>query len=1346
MKLPFRNFRLLLGLVIAAGLAHGATAASIAFKFGINGNGGLQNTNVGALQPTDTAGAPGFEQSNWNVLGRWGDSSNNAFPITDSSGAAANITVHWDATGNWSQAGGATPTAQATPDGNLMNSYIDSNGNGNVPLTNALSLYGQNGNNKPMVYLSGLQAWLATQSAIYYDVVVYSDGDATSGRGGEYWLVDATGPTTSLTFNNDLTTHAFICDRSNFVSTASYSQVPVTVASGRMSQQGNFQGNYVVFPSLTNDSFLLRQSEFNARTPINAMQIVPRTTALPAVIDPLLPATVYAGGKAVFRAGVGGVVPMAFRWQKDGVDLADGAKISGSQTATLTISPASSADVGNYSIIVSNAIGTITSPAASLAVTSPARNTYAEKIFTNNPVAYWRFNDTSDPYNNPYAVAADVVGGFSGTYGSASPNSLYSVEGPRPSAFPGFETDNGAFASTYNVPHSWVTAPPLGLNTNAVTMMAWIYPTRYSEAGSAGLIFSRTSNNDVNGLDYQNNNQLGYTWNGLATTYNFASGLVIPSNMWSFVALVLTPTNATLYLYNANGQLSATNTTTHTNALFAGPTLIGCDPSSTTTPENRAFDGRIDEAAVFAYSMSPLEVYNIYKKGLGLNYILPSITTQPASASLYPGRTATFAAVAFGDKPLTYQWRKHGNNLTDGANISGATTPTLVVSNVSSADADSYTLFVSNLAGNALSDPAVLAIVDPPSPMTPYETSLQGLNPQAYWRFNEATASLYAYDYWGGNIATNENVITGVPGPVPPDFPGFGAGNMAAQYDGATVSAATDTHVGYINNTPEFSIVGWFKISLNQIARTGLFGQNDVAEFGFHGADASGLAQMGIWTPRAGAYLPQSLVTLDQWCFAAAVGATNNLTLYLFTTNGSGGVVMSQAVSATSAGTNYGSSLFPFRIGGGGILDATGNYFGGNIDEVAVFRRALTQGEVVSLFTTGLGVTSLAPQVTASPASQGLYAGRTLTLNARAVGSAPLTYQWRTNGVALTDGGNVSGATTPTLVITNTSAINSGDYDLVVANAAGSATSALATVTVVVPGTAGYESTVIGLNPLAYYRLNETSGTVANEYAGGFAGTYGAGVTLGVPGPRKPPFLGFESTNVGIQVITNLAGSYVTAPFGTLGLNTVTMTMWINPVGAMDDYAGLLVSRGGTSGGGFGYTGGQVGYTWNGNNANTYNFRSGLIPPLNQWSFVALVVSPTNAIVYMYNTNAQLSATNVLAHTADVFGTWMIGRDNNSLADDGTRVFNGQIDEVAVFTSCLTPAQIQKLYSVGASGPQVTLSYQRSGNNLILTWPQGTLLQAPEAGGTWTPVLGNPVGTYTVTPDQARMFYKVQVQ
>ena len=133
------------------------------------------------------------------------------------------------------------------------------------------------------------------------------------------------------------------------------------------------------------------------------------------------------------------------------------------------------------------------------------------------------------------------------------------------------------------------------------------------------------------------------------------------------------------------------------------------------------------------------------------------------------------------------------------------------------------------------------------------------------------------------------------------------------------------------------------------------------------------------------------------------------------------------------------------------------------------------------------------------------------------------------------------------------------------------------------------------------------------------------------------------------------------------------MCMWVMPTGTFDSYAGLLVNRNSGVAGGFGYTGGQLGYTWNNNSGSTYGFQSGLVPPLNEWSFVALVVSPTNAILYMYNAQGELSATNVLNHTSDVFGNnWRIGKDDNNNADDGSRTFTGMIDEVTVFTRSLT--------------------------------------------------------------------------
>src|SRR5215475_8582073 len=105
------------------------TIPQIGLKFGINGLAGLQNTNVGALQPGDLAGAADYAQTNWNVLGLRGDNvlgiSNPAFNVLDSSGANSGITVNWEANNLWSVANGANPTDLFDPNSNLMNGYLD---------------------------------------------------------------------------------------------------------------------------------------------------------------------------------------------------------------------------------------------------------------------------------------------------------------------------------------------------------------------------------------------------------------------------------------------------------------------------------------------------------------------------------------------------------------------------------------------------------------------------------------------------------------------------------------------------------------------------------------------------------------------------------------------------------------------------------------------------------------------------------------------------------------------------------------------------------------------------------------------------------------------------------------------------------------------------------------------------------------------------------------------------------------------------------------------------------------------------------------------------------------------
>ncbi|MBL9201498.1 MAG: immunoglobulin domain-containing protein [Opitutaceae bacterium] len=84
--------------------------------------------------------------------------------------------------------------------------------------------------------------------------------------------------------------------------------------------------------------------------------------------------------------------------------------------------------------------------------------------------------------------------------------------------------------------------------------------------------------------------------------------------------------------------------------------------------------------------------------------VAPQITTQPVSQTVNAGATVTFSAAASGTPAPTFQWRKDGNP------IAGATTASLTLANVQSANAGSYTLLASNSAGSATSNPAVLTV------------------------------------------------------------------------------------------------------------------------------------------------------------------------------------------------------------------------------------------------------------------------------------------------------------------------------------------------------------------------------------------------------------------------------------------------------------------------------------------------------------------------------------------------------------------------------------------------------------------------------------------------------------
>ena len=128
--------------------------------------------------------------------------------------------------------------------------------------------------------------------------------------------------------------------------------------------------------------------------------------------------------------------------------------------------------------------------------------------------------------------------------------------------------------------------------------------------------------------------------------------------------------------------------------------------------------------------------------------------------------------------------------------------------------------------------------------------------------------------------------------------------------------------------------------------------------------------------------------------------------------------------------------------------------------------------------------------------------------------------------------------------------------------------------------------------------------------------------------------------------------------------------------------------------------------TWNGG-----FFDSDLDLPTNQWALTAMVISPTNATVYLRD-GAGLQSTNfVRANPSATFdGNSEIGWD--TAGGNGGRLWNGPIADVMVFDSALSPVAVNALYlGVPASA---ALTIAPSGNNLVVAWPGGTLQEATQ--------------------------------
>ena len=292
----------------------------------------------------------------------------------------------------------------------------------------------------------------------------------------------------------------------------------------------------------------------------------------------------------------------------------------------------------------------------------------------------------------------------------------------------GVEGSGGLSFASSSTSHA--TIPALNLNTNTATITAWV-KRNGTQNSFSGLVFSRAGTT-TSGLHFGNTNELRYTWNGLSSTYNYNSGLTVPDAQWTFVALVISPTNAKFYMQPLGGAMqTATNAVTNTASAFDGVTMIGQDTNSST----RCFNGTMDEVRIYNTSLNATQI-------AALATATPTVATAAASTpNPITSFTTTLSALGvstiYNESALTYTW--------SATSIpSGAAAPLFSANGTNAAKSVTATIYQSGTYT------FLVTIAD-----TSGATVTSSIN---------VTANLSTYDNWRGqNFSANatNNLISG---------------------------------------------------------------------------------------------------------------------------------------------------------------------------------------------------------------------------------------------------------------------------------------------------------------------------------------------------------------------------------------------------------------------------------------------------------------------------------------------------------------------------------------------------------------------------------------------------------
>ena len=141
---------------------------------------------------------------------------------------------------------------------------------------------------------------------------------------------------------------------------------------------------------------------------------------------------------------------------------------------------------------------------------------------------------------------------------------------------------------------------------------------------------------------------------------------------------------------------------------------------------------------------------------------------------------------------------------------------------------------------------------------------------------------------------------------------------------------------------------------------------------------------------------------------------------------------------------------YQWQFNGANLVGATGTSFTvNNVQASDGGNYAVVVTNVGGSITSAVALLTVwvPPSVATEPQSRTNLAGTSAVFSVGANGTPPLSYQWQFNGA------NLPGASGASLTVANVQPSDAGNYSVVVTNSAGSATSAVVVLTVLVPPT-----------------------------------------------------------------------------------------------------------------------------------------------------------------------------------------------------------------------------------------------------------------------------------------------------